>query len=490
MRAVRRLPLLPGQLNGNWLLFSLGALALLCYLTIDFLIMQAPPYMVRSRAPLFDRFPLWSALRDLPLPVPQTATTGLIVLLGALLLALAAYFAAVWHSRRTPVTRRALVLVVGFIVLFSLVSLLTLPTFNDDMYMYIQYARVFTLHHANPYTVPVSAYLFDPDLQFTDTDWRQTTLPYGPVWAYLSMLWTWLGGTDVVRTLLLFRVFLLAFSAANMFLIWKILARLNPAYRLTGLLCYAWNPLVVLAGLAHVEAVMLFFLLLSAYLYLVHRPWLGLVAVTLSALTKFVTGPLVLVYWVFFWRERSWRVALGGAALGLAVSVLTFGPFWEGWNSVLPLIRDPNTGSSGQVVSSFRSLLIPAFLLVVLGISLARQRGAADLVRGWALALLVFALFLMPHAYAWYLITLIGVISLVPSARLVALTFTICGAAGVTWMLELVGRYFIEPSDTLLRLIWWGPVLLALVWLYGRDLRQLPGLVQRQLAARRRSVLS
>ncbi len=489
MRAVQRLPGRLGQLNGTWLLLLVGTLAFLCYLTIDFLIYQAPAYRIRHRAVLFDRLPVWSTIRDLPLPVPQTATTGLIVILGAMLLALAGYFLVVWYSQRTLITRRVLGLVVGFTALFYLASLLTLPTFNDDTYMYIQYARVFTLHHANPYTVPVSAYLFDPDLQFTDVAWRQTTLPYGPVWAYLSMLWAWLGGTDVVRTLLLFRGFLIAFNVANLFLIWKILARINPAHRLTGLLCYAWNPLVILAGPAHVEPVMLFFLLLSAYLYVVHRPWVGLVAVALSVLTKFITGPLALIYWVFFWRGRSWWIAVGGAALGLAVAVVTFGPFWDGLSSVVPLIRDPGTGNSGQVVSGTRSQSIPAFLLVVLWISLWRQRGPADLIRGWALALLVFVLFLMPHAYAWYLITLIGVISLVPSARLVAFTFTICGATGVAWVLELLGRFFVSPSDMVSRVLWWGPVLLALAWLYGRDLRRLPGLVQ-QLAIRRRSVLS
>ncbi|HET7080346.1 MAG TPA: hypothetical protein VFM49_23175 [Chloroflexia bacterium] len=446
---------------------SLGGLSLLGYLVINFIILQSPPYRIRPRSKLFDGLPLWSAVTHWPLPVPQTNAAGLLLLLTASALAFGSYLAAVWFVRRLPPGRSLLVVLLGFTGLFWLTALLALPSFDDDLFMYISYARVFTAHHANPYTVPVWTFLFDPVLPYDDLIWRNSTLPYGPTWAYLSILWSWLAGAGVVSNLLVFRAGLLGFTIANLVLIWRILGRLNPAYRLVGLVFYAWNPVVVLASQAHVEPVMLFFLLLSIYLYQVHRPLWGLVALALSALTKFITGPLLLVYWVWLARNR-WRTALAGGVLVSVLTVLVFLPFWQGPEILLRLVRDPTNGQAGAVVPGYRVFILPGFLAVVAAVSWRRNRAPGDLVRAWAAVLLTFVILLMPQAYAWYLITLLGVVCLVDSLPMILLALTACGTSLLTWMLLLVGRYYSEPSETVLRLIHWGPFLLLMIWFAWR----------------------
>jgi hypothetical protein len=405
-----------------------------------------------------------------------------VLLLAATFLAFGSYLAAVWFVRRFPPSRPLLVVLLAFAGLFWLTALLALPSFDDDLFMYISYARVLTAHHANPYLVPVWTYLFDPVLPYDDLIWRNSTLPYGPTWAYMSILWSWLAGADVVRNLLVFRAGLLAFSMANLFLIWRILGRLNPAYRLVGLVVYAWNPVVVLASQAHVEPVMLFFLLLSIYLYQVQRPIWGLIALALSALTKFITGPLLMVYWVWLARDR-WRTALAGAVLVGALAVLAFWPFWQGPEMLLRLVRDPTNGQTGAVVPGYRVFILPGFLAVVAVVSWRGNRAPGDLVRAWAVVLLTFVILLMPQAYAWYLITLLGVVCLVDSLPMILLTLTVCGTSLLTWMLLLVGRYYSEPSETVLRLIHWGPFLLLMIWFAWRYVRPQLLLLRRRLPA-------
>ena len=460
----------------------LGSLSLLGYLVINFIILQSAPYRVRPRSKLFDGLPLWSAVTHWPLPVPQTNAAGLLLLLTASALAFGGYLAAIWIVRHVTLGRVGPAVVLGFTGLFYLTALLALPSFDDDLFMYISYARVFTAHHANPYIVPVWTFLFDPVLPYDDLIWRNSTLPYGPTWAGLSILWSWLAGADVVRNLLVFRAGLLGFTVGNLFLIWRILGRLNPAYRLVGLVIYAWNPVVVLASQAHIEPVMLFFLLLSIDLYQVHRPLWGLVALALSVLTKFVTGPLLVVYWLWLARDR-WRTALAGALLVGALAVLAFLPFWQGPEMLLRLVRDPTNGQMGSVVPGYRVFILPGFLAVVAVVSWRRNRAPGDLVRAWAVVLLTFVILLMPHAYAWYLITLLGVVCLVDSLPLLLLTLTVCGTSLLTWMLLLVGRYYSEPSETVLRLIHWGPFLLLLIWFAWRYARPRLRLVRGRLPA-------
>ena len=88
--------------------------------------------------------------------------------------------------------------------------------------------------------------------------WTHTTTHYGPAWTYLSTGWSYVAGDDIAVNVIVFRVFLFAACLANAVLIWKLLGRVDPSYRLPGLIFYAWNPIVVLKGMGRVETVMLF----------------------------------------------------------------------------------------------------------------------------------------------------------------------------------------------------------------------------------------
>jgi len=472
------------------MLGGLGSVSLLFYLAANFLIPQSPRYMAHSSAVLIQRLALWSAISRLPVPDLHTALAVISIGTATTVFTLICYTLALWLSRRAGVNPVNLGIVLGFPLLFFATSFLTLPNNTFDLYSYILWARVFNVYRANPYLTPPATFGNDPYLPFADPSWNQVTVPYGPVWTYLSVLWQGWAGEDIVGNLLSLRALLVGFNLANVALIWKILSRLNPAYRLTGLVFYAWNPIVVLKGQKHVEPVMVFFLLLSVYLYITDREWHALMALTLSALTKFVTAPLLIVYLFFLWRNRSVRVAAIGAGLVAALVILTFLPVWEGWEMVLRLASDPGTTRPGSLFTRRRLLFSPGFLVTILWTSWQGRGTIDDMLRGWGIVLLWFSLFLMPTTYAWYLLSLIAIVALVDSANITAMTVTLCFSALLTNMLGLVAKPYASLPIELFRVIWWGPPFLTLVWIYRAHLGTMLLSMRRHMPASRKSPLS
>ena len=451
------------------MLGGLGVVSLLFYVATNFLIPQSPEYMARSRATLIDQFPIWKVALELPLPVPTTAWAVISVLMATAMVTLGCYILALRITRLTRVSPITLSIVIGFAILFFLTSTLSMPNFSGDLYSYILYARVSSIYHANPYAVPPATFGSDPFLQFADPSWSQVITSYGPVWTYLSSIWQRLAGEEVVRNLLAFRVLLLGFNLANVALIWKILGRLNPTYLVTGILFYAWNPIVVLKGQGHLDTVMVFFILLSVYLYVIDREWLGLIAITLSVLTKFITAPLLVVYLLFLWRRGSFRSMLIGAGLAGALVVLAFLPFWDGWEMVERLARAPGSTTASSFLTPRRIVFAPGFLAAILWVGVRGRATFDNMLRGWAIVLLWFSLFLMPTFFSWYLLTLIAIVSLTNREKIVALTLALFLSALLTNMLGLTARDYVSPSIWLFRAIWWVPPITVMAWLYRAE---------------------
>jgi hypothetical protein len=154
------------------------------------------------------------------------------------------------------------VIVGGCIYLFTSASL------SDDVYGYASYGRLLSVHHANPYFVPPSAYSHDPT--YALIHWKNAFAPYGPLWVVLSAGAGLISGPDRLGYLLVFRLF--AFSA-HLLNIWLVTATLRTMGRSTrivtlGTLLYALNPLVLLESAlgGHNDVFMLTFILLGLLL--------------------------------------------------------------------------------------------------------------------------------------------------------------------------------------------------------------------------------
>ena len=462
-----------GRLGSSTLVFTgLGVIAFVAYAFFNFVIPQTAPYMEGPRALLIDRFWVWDAITRLPISPPGTDAEAVGLLFAAALVLIVCYFVALYLSKHVTITPTVIAVVLGGAILFWLTSVLALPNFSSDLYIYILYARLASVFQASPYVYSPADFDLPSNLQLAG--WTHTTTPYGPVWTYLSTGWSYVAGDDIAVNVIVFRVFLFAACLANAVLIWKILGRVNPSYRLPGLVFYAWNPIVVLKGMGHVETVMLFFVLLGLYLYLRKWAWGALIVLVVSALTKYVTAPLLVVYLFFLWR-RTPRPSVIAGTLGLvaAVTFVFYLPVWDAWNITALLV--------GQAFSSLAGIIVVLlFIPVLVWVTRRELAGTNNLLESWGIVSLATTIFLMVGhpAYAWYVIPLVGVASIATTPRVGAMTLALCASALFANVLEGIATSYIAlPQGYLFALFWrvllWSvPPLLALLWVERAQLPQ------------------
>ena len=201
---------------------------------------------------------------------------------------------------------------------------------SSDTYAYAYYGRLLSYYGVDAHAVAPAGTLSDP---FLSGGWYQfVPSVYGPLWTILSGVVTRLGGGHVGLTILMFRGVEEGAALGSAWLIWILLRRLSPEYTTTGTLLFLWNPLVIIecALGGHNDAAMMLLALLALWLHLRRCPTGAVVALTLSALIKVVTAPLVPLYLLMMlrqapgWRERARLLAAttAGAAVAVALSVL------------------------------------------------------------------------------------------------------------------------------------------------------------------------
>lgn len=211
-----------------------------------------------------------------------------------------------------------------FITLSIALLFFSYSAFSHDLFNYMFDARIVTKYHANPFVL--KALDFPEDLWIRFMHWVHRTYPYGPVWLFITLPFSFLGFEKFVPTLFTFKIMFTLFHIGNIFLIYKILKARLPQHALLGITFYALNPLVLIESLVspHNEVIMLFFLLASLYFTFIKRhAGFGIIHLLLSAGVKFVT---IVVAPLFLWEKffgknkeskRKWYLIL--LFLGFAI---------------------------------------------------------------------------------------------------------------------------------------------------------------------------
>ena len=345
-----------------WKLITLGLLLSLLSLALYPLYAGAIPDHEAAKQALLGLFPwlthvFWTtwppAVRSINHLAPfnlGTPTGSANLLLVGLALAFALLLIAAQVGRKVGRerlarrdTNRLLWTILLLTVLLSVIFLLAPAVMWPQVFLYGLYGRMVTVFHVNPYE-PSHAILSGNLLYSVITTRQVGPAPYGPLWLDLTLPVTLLARDSVANLLIGFRLFGLLVHLANTLLLWQILGRLRAERRVVGTLLYAWNPVILLLGIAemHYELVVILFILLASYFYLRRAFLLGWVCLLLAALMSPLCLLLLPLFFPLFWRETRgmpggqralWCLLLIG--LSFVIAGLAYYPYWIGQGSAI-----------------------------------------------------------------------------------------------------------------------------------------------------------
>lgn len=401
------------------------------------------------------RLPHWAA-RGSPADLGKLtgySWAGGLGYMGALLALFALYLLALTETPSGAEARGA-GLILGLGLACAVALCWVYPYGAADIFLYIVRGRVLGLHGQSSLRVPPAAFPLDPYLPFP-SEWAEIPSPYGPLWEWLAAGLAWLGDGSLVRSLLAFKGLALAGYVGCALLLWRLLRDEAPERALQGLVAFAWNPLILLEAhaMGHNDLVMLFWVLLTLWLWRRERYSGALVALGVGALVKYVPllllPPALLLLWQRLAPRAWWRTVLRAGLVGAALTALTLAPLWPGWEAwaVAGQLRQGHN-SLGVWLVLLLSDVLPAAWAYALGVGLARYGFLAAygliLAQSWArppelphLFYRILYAWLLLGAFSfgyWYITWLIALLPLLPKENWGrVLLFAWCGLLSVAW---------------------------------------------------------
>ncbi|HEX6458319.1 MAG TPA: glycosyltransferase 87 family protein [Thermoleophilaceae bacterium] len=270
--------------------------------------------------------PDWMAgpLRGYGSPLGLRGLSTLLIAMGAL------YLLVLVCSRWIPVWA-AITGAVVMVVLFTVAP----PLFSTDIFNYVAYARMGTLHHINPYVYGPAAIGGDPSVPLSGRIWMHTPTAYGPLFTLVSYAFVPLGVAGTMWALKgLVGVAALGCAA----LVWLCARRLG-VRPVPAMLFFVLNPLLLVyaVGGGHNDVLMALPLLAGAFLILDGKPELGGAALAAAIAIKVTAG--VVLPFVLVASSQRWRVLAGAAVTAAVVAVLAFAAFGPHVLSVVNLLQ-------------------------------------------------------------------------------------------------------------------------------------------------------
>jgi alpha-1,6-mannosyltransferase len=331
---------------------------------------------------------------------------------------------------------------VGAILALHLIFVIAPPLLSSDVFNYVGYARLETVHGLNPYLHPLSATPTDPSYIYVG--WPLNTTAYGPLFTMASLPLGWLSFPAGVWAL---KVVSGLASLACVWLVWACATRLGrPA--LPAALFFGLNPVLLAyaVGGAHNDLLMLVAALGGIYLLLTARES-GMAAVVGAVAVK--SSSVVLLPFALLGARRPGRALLWGAGAAVVIGAATLIAFGTHISSLVHVLqRDarletPNdipgmiNDALGLGLSNHRLGRIGMLVLLpTVALLLIRTWRGGDWLEnaGWATcAVLVTTTWFLPWYLIWFLP--LAAFAVRPYQRLTALALT---ALAIGFQLPLI----------------------------------------------------
>jgi hypothetical protein len=303
---------------------------------------------------------------------------------------------------------------VGAIVATHVVFVLGPPLLLTDIFNYIDYARMGTLHGLNPFTAVPGDAGGDPSYHYAT--WHHLSSPYGPLFTLFTYALVPLDFKPNYWTL---KLLFMAASLGSLYLVWRTALRLRrPA--VPALVFVAFNPLLLVFGLGgfHNDFLIMLAVLSGILLVINARPASGAAAMVVAAGMK-ATAVVILPFAVLGSSDRR-RALLSALVTGAALVAVSFAAF----GTVVPSLGPQTTlvsplGALNLLGLAFgfggatagMQVIAPVALVAVIAYLLWRTWRGADWMdmAGWA----VFALLLsLSWVVPWYVMWLLPLAAL------------------------------------------------------------------------------
>jgi alpha-1,6-mannosyltransferase len=356
----------------------------------------------------------------------------------------------------------------GFAVLFGLLCLPAVPA-GTDLWYYIAEGRL-AASGANVYVDRLTPAIKE-GLPM-DPDKVNITMPYGPVWVWLSTALSTLAGPRIAAEFVLYKSLMLAAWLAAL---WAIRGGpgASPDQRTRALLAFGWLPFAVIMSVAEAHNDIVMAALLAVWLASRHPA--GVWSLLASALVKFVTVPIVAVAAVDALVRRSSKAFLHLAVAAIAAAVV-LALYWNdgGLLGAMRTIAAQRHLTPALLIAggiSWAGLpawigggLILAWRLLLMGLVVwygwrhVRQPTAASL-SAWSAAVMLAVLLGADRLWPWYALWMLPAVIISGDAVLLALALPIVVLLPLVQVLYL-WVYLSVPKATVLLF-----TVLGLTWL-------------------------
>jgi len=236
-----------------------------------------------------------------------------------------------------PLEKKLIKLIIFFTIIFSLILILIPPIGSRDVYNYILRARIFTVYHENPYLLTTENFPDDIFFSFSPPQWNYLSMQYGPLWSVISIIFSFLAKNNFFWNVFFYKILALLTNFGIIYFLSKILKKTSPAYELTGIYLYAWNPLILFETLnnAHNDILMVFFVIVAIYLFMQKKFIFSMIILFSSVLVKYITIILLPIFLILIIKEtcslrEKIKFLLKIMIVFSLITIIFYFPFWEG----------------------------------------------------------------------------------------------------------------------------------------------------------------
>ncbi len=211
------------------------------------------------------------------------------------------YFSFLYLAKKEKITFKTVKVLIFLTFIFLVFSY---NAFSYDLFNYIFDAKILTFYNQNPYFHKPTDFV-DPMLNFMR--WTHRVYPYGPSWLILTAPLSFIGSNLFLPTFFLFKLLIGLFFVGSSFLVYKISEILFPKEKIFNTIFWAFNPLVIIEGLvsAHNDFPLVFFGLLSIYLYLKNQKLYSIISLAFSIGVKYLTFLFIPVFVLIFFMDKT-----------------------------------------------------------------------------------------------------------------------------------------------------------------------------------------